>query len=407
MVVGLCRFLLRDSVEAEDAAQQAFVAAHRSLLRGSIPRDAPAWLATIARNECRARIRQRMREPLALREADGGDRQLPDPFHVAAENAHLEALRAGLEALPESQRNAFVLREFAGLSYNELARALAVTEPAVESLLVRARTRLRLVLSHANPLVVPVVLRDQLTRLTTCWDDGSAGGVAKIASLPFAAKLAAAGTGVALVVAGGAGVERLGDVHRATPVHRTSAVTHATTVVARESVVHSTPAGPAATVTRLHDDRLSHDHHGAGVRGHAGSDHARSRSGPSGGDAGGESHDGPFGQASGVETQSGDDAPSSPVAPTSSGPSGTSGDVASSPDEHDLSGAQAPSVQPATSSSGPGDGGTSGSGGGGETGSSSSGSGGDGMDGSSGDGHGSGGGSSDSGSGGGTTSGGS
>src|SRR5262245_20194720 len=49
MVVGLCRFLLRDPVEAEDAAQQSFVAAHRSLLRGSIPRDAPAWLATIAR----------------------------------------------------------------------------------------------------------------------------------------------------------------------------------------------------------------------------------------------------------------------------------------------------------------------------------------------------------------------
>jgi RNA polymerase sigma factor (sigma-70 family) len=399
MVVGLCRFLLRDPVEAEDAAQQSFVAAHHSLLRGSIPRDAPAWLATIARNECRARIRQRMREPLALPEPDGAEGQLPDPFQTAVENADLEALRAGLEALPASQRNAFVLREFAGLSYNELARALEVTEPAVESLLVRARTRLRLALSYANPLVLSVVLRDQLVRLTTSWDDGSVGGVAKIASLPFAAKLAAAGTGAVLVVAGGAGVERLGDGHRATPADRASGVTHATTVVVHQAVVHSTPDSPAAAVTRLHDDRLSQDLHGAAVRGDAVSGQARARSGPFGGDVSGRSRDGASRPTSGGEMQSGDDAASSPVLPTSGGSSGSNDDVASALNEHGVSGAQAPPVQPVTSSSGPGDGGTSVSGG--------AESGGDGMDGSSGDGHGSGGGSSDAGSGSGTTSGGS
>jgi DNA-directed RNA polymerase specialized sigma24 family protein len=66
MVLGLCRLVLRDPIEAEDAAQQVFLSAHRAVLQGAVPREAAAWLAAIARNECRARIRARMREPLAL-----------------------------------------------------------------------------------------------------------------------------------------------------------------------------------------------------------------------------------------------------------------------------------------------------------------------------------------------------
>ena len=203
MVVGLCRFLLRDRVEAEDAAQQVFVSAQRSVLGGSRPRDAPAWLATIARNECRARMRRRIREPLVHAEPDAQAALDADPFSEAVRSADLEALREGLVRLPPAQRDAFVLREFAGLSYDELARALGVTGKAVESLLVRARTRLRLVLTRANPLVVPIALRDQIVRLAAGTDEGSTGAIAKIASLPFAAKLAAAGAGVALVAGGG------------------------------------------------------------------------------------------------------------------------------------------------------------------------------------------------------------
>ncbi|MGH3034704.1 MAG: sigma factor, partial [Gaiellaceae bacterium] len=66
MIYGLCRLLLRGGVEAEDAAQETFLSAQRSLLAGNEPRDAAAWLAAIARNECRARIREHMRAPLEL-----------------------------------------------------------------------------------------------------------------------------------------------------------------------------------------------------------------------------------------------------------------------------------------------------------------------------------------------------
>ena len=47
---GLCRLLLREYAEAEDAAQQTFLSAYGALLRGSEPRHPAAWLATIARS---------------------------------------------------------------------------------------------------------------------------------------------------------------------------------------------------------------------------------------------------------------------------------------------------------------------------------------------------------------------
>ena len=89
MVLGLCRLLLRDPVEAEDAAQQVFVSAHHALLRGSVPRDSAAWMAAIARNECRSRIRACMGEPLELPELAS---DLPDPLASAIRAADLAAI---------------------------------------------------------------------------------------------------------------------------------------------------------------------------------------------------------------------------------------------------------------------------------------------------------------------------
>lgn len=154
MVIGLCRALLRDPTEAEDAAQQAFLSAHRALLNGAVPREPAAWLATIARNECWSRISGRMRQPLAADTADTVA-ATDDPVAAAIRNADLAALWRAIRALPRAQRDALLLREFGGLRYDELAVALAVSEPAVESLLVRARSRLRAQLQAAYASLAP------------------------------------------------------------------------------------------------------------------------------------------------------------------------------------------------------------------------------------------------------------
>jgi RNA polymerase sigma-70 factor, ECF subfamily len=144
LVRGLCIALLRDRTEAEDATQQVFLSAYKAILNGSEPREPAAWLATITRNECWARARAHMREPLPVADVEtAGSGSHPDPLTEAIRRADLAALWAAIRALPRQQREALVLREFGGLSYGELARALDVSDAAVESLLFRARRRLR------------------------------------------------------------------------------------------------------------------------------------------------------------------------------------------------------------------------------------------------------------------------
>jgi len=177
LVAGLCRGLLRDADEAEDAAQQAFLSAHRAFLRGAEPKDPRAWLTTIARNECLARIRDRMRRPLPFADAGSGA-PTGDPVVEAIRRADMTAVWRAVRALAPQQRQAMLLREFGGLSYDELAVALGVSLPAVESLLFRARTRLRVELKG-----VAAANGSQLPRLLT------GRGAAKVAGVTMAAGL--------------------------------------------------------------------------------------------------------------------------------------------------------------------------------------------------------------------------
>ena len=215
-VQGLCRLLLRDREEAEDAAQQSFLSAYGALLRGSEPRHPAAWLATIARNECWARTRQRMREPLttALEERD---EPLPDPVAEAAQKANLRAVWIAIGDLPRSQREALLLREFSGLSYEELADALAVSTSAVESLLFRARRQVQL---RTRPVLASI-------------NSLAGGSLAKLAGLPVAGKLAAGAVGVALVTGGAVAIE----VQPTAPVGQSAA-----RVVPPETRLHFTAA---------------------------------------------------------------------------------------------------------------------------------------------------------------------
>jgi RNA polymerase sigma factor (sigma-70 family) len=218
MVFGLCRLLLRDHHEAEDAAQQTFVSAYRSMLRGSEPRDASPWLAAIARNECRARLRKRMRAPVAL---DGEvATQLADPTDltdIADRRTELAEITVAMADLPLRQREAVALRDFLGLSYEEVASTLSVSVPVVESLLFRARRRLRDTVRTvpryaAGVVVVPLAMRASVAREIPDFDSVRIGaglvagafvalgaGLAKVISLPFAGKAA---TAVAVVAAG-------------------------------------------------------------------------------------------------------------------------------------------------------------------------------------------------------------
>jgi RNA polymerase sigma factor (sigma-70 family) len=200
MVLAVCRCQLRDSQAAEDAAQETFLSAHRSLLGGTQPRDPAAWLATIARNECR---RTRSATRVAPLDDDPAD-ATSDPADIVADRADLSDVAGAIADLPSRQREALVLREFCGLSYEQIADAMSVSEAAVDSLVSRARRRVidrigEIPRSAGSVLAVPASLRDELARLIPGLEAGSAGvgagaGAATLASVgssPVAAKLAA------------------------------------------------------------------------------------------------------------------------------------------------------------------------------------------------------------------------
>jgi RNA polymerase sigma-70 factor (ECF subfamily) len=183
LVRSICRSLLRDRSEAEDAAQQTFLSAQRALLSGSAPRNAAAWLATIARHESLARVRARMREPLPT-EVEAAS-AAPDSHTAAVRRQEVGELRNALAELPAQQREAILLREVRGLSYLEVASSLSVTTPAVESLLFRARRSLQARLREGLAALSPVGWLDPLREAA-------------------ATKVAAVGVGAALVAGGAA-----------------------------------------------------------------------------------------------------------------------------------------------------------------------------------------------------------
>lgn len=211
LVRSVCRSLLRNRNEAEDAVQQTFLSAQRALANGSSPREPAAWLATIARNECLARVRERMREPLPV-EAEPTDFGA-DAHSAAVSRYEMATLREALADLPRAQREAILLRELRGLSYDEVARALSVTTAAVESLIFRARRTLQVKLSEALTAFSPFVYFGRFL----------GGGGSDLAG-PAVAKIAVIGAGAALLAGGAAlGPRALGLGHHAAPkAHRSA-----------------------------------------------------------------------------------------------------------------------------------------------------------------------------------------
>ena len=142
------RLLGRDA-DARDAVQEAFLLATRAVRGGAPPRQTDrfgAWLLRIVSNAALGQLRRRPRHrPLSADELAG---VLPAPERnepsrvLEGREARGDVLRA-LLSLPANQRAALTLREYEGLSYEEIATTLGLSRSAVETLLFRARREFR------------------------------------------------------------------------------------------------------------------------------------------------------------------------------------------------------------------------------------------------------------------------
>lgn len=138
-IFGFCLSRLGSREEAEDAVQTTFLNAQRGLGRGVVPDYELAWLFKIAQNVCHNRHQSARRRGRveATHDLDSLQDVLATPERGSA--VSLADLTQALSAVPERQRRALLLREFQGLSYEEISGELGVSVAAVETLIFRAR----------------------------------------------------------------------------------------------------------------------------------------------------------------------------------------------------------------------------------------------------------------------------
>ena len=149
-VYNIALRMVGDPEDAADMTQETFIKAYRALSSFRGDSKFSSWLYRIASNVCLDFLRSRSRHPqVSLSTVDEDDRatfELPDmrqnPEEQLMKKLGMEAVRRGLEQLPEQQRQILVLRELGGLSYAELAQTLGLEEGTVKSRIFRARKRL-------------------------------------------------------------------------------------------------------------------------------------------------------------------------------------------------------------------------------------------------------------------------
>ena len=150
-ILGLIGRFIRDPAEVEDVAQEAFIKAYRALPKFRGDSAFYTWLYRIAINTAKNYMVARGRRPPAtdvdIEDAEfmENNRTLTDIESPEANQEREDLQRVineALEDLPEDLRTAFTLREFSGLSYEEITEIMGCPVGTVRSRIFRAREAL-------------------------------------------------------------------------------------------------------------------------------------------------------------------------------------------------------------------------------------------------------------------------
>jgi RNA polymerase sigma-70 factor, ECF subfamily len=136
--------MLRDTSDAEDCLQETFLRAFRSYGRVRVGTNYRAWLYKIATNTARSQWKRRTRSETYTIDLDP-DLQA-DGTSVTdrvEQKALLAAVARAVEALPDQQRAALIMRKYQELSYAEIAAALECTEAAARANVYQAVKKLQ------------------------------------------------------------------------------------------------------------------------------------------------------------------------------------------------------------------------------------------------------------------------
>lgn len=150
-VYGLALKLLKNKSDALDISQEAFLKAYSGLSGFRGDSRFSVWLYRLTYNMCIDFLRKKRRESvLSLSDAssdeDAEELNIPDfrynPETELERKETRQAIRQGIDRLPEKYRAILVLREISEMSYSEIGNILGISEGTVKSRLSRARLQL-------------------------------------------------------------------------------------------------------------------------------------------------------------------------------------------------------------------------------------------------------------------------
>jgi RNA polymerase sigma-70 factor, ECF subfamily len=149
--------MLNDPLDAEDMLQETFIKAYRAMPTFEGRSSLSTWLYRIAINEALMMLRKRrpnqvsVDEELETSEGEIEPREIVDwcclPERELLSGESRKFLDQAIQQISPALRAVFVLRDIEGLSIKETADALGLSETAVKTRLLRARLRLRELLS--------------------------------------------------------------------------------------------------------------------------------------------------------------------------------------------------------------------------------------------------------------------
>tara|TARA_R110000868_G_scaffold13215_5_gene62040 strand:+ start:3728 stop:4384 length:657 start_codon:yes stop_codon:yes gene_type:complete len=145
-MIAVARRMMGNQADAEEVAQEVFLRVWTHADRWEPGRaQFTTWLHRVATNLCLDRLRRRTMDDIDSIPEPASDAPGPDVVFEQQELAN--RVEIALQALPERQRAAVTLTHFQGLTNIEAAETLEISVEAVESLLGRARTALRVSLA--------------------------------------------------------------------------------------------------------------------------------------------------------------------------------------------------------------------------------------------------------------------
>jgi RNA polymerase sigma factor (sigma-70 family) len=143
MAFGCAYATLGDAALAEDAAQEAFLAAWQCLPQLREPAAFPGWLKRLVLSRCNRLTRRLSVTTVPLRDEAGRLPLVPGPEAHVEREERARLVRAAIAALPESERMVTVLFYINAYSRNEVAAFLGLSPVSVKKRLASARARLR------------------------------------------------------------------------------------------------------------------------------------------------------------------------------------------------------------------------------------------------------------------------